>query len=290
MTQIDRIPDLITIINNIIALLVLYSNIPENVNFDELGRLIRIEISSNPDFANNIEHLCVNGQDYISTIVFNQLTTLQKHILCIAMVTVCNQITINLINSGLCNPLYKVGNICLLDFLLERRDVEIDLLDNILDFINNNLLNAVVYIISNNDYSLIRTLIYCSFHDNHDILLRKFANFNQFIQQIINLLNNEARPIFIDLVNNNIQNITNTIFDTFLHIYVEVIPEETLEDFDDEHPRNTQRYETLVAVKNYLLRNGAIVENNFSQRRIIQLLNIYHNQNFQTIEEYENYF
>jgi hypothetical protein len=86
------------------------------------------------------------------------------------------------------------------------------------------------------------------------------------------------------------QNITNAIFDTFLHIYVEVIPEETLDDFDEEHPRNTQRYETLVAVKNYLLINGAIVENNFSQRRIIQLLNIYHNQNFQTIEEYENYF
>ena len=290
MTQIDAIPDANNIINNIIELVILHSNIPENVNFEELGHLISNEINSKPDFANNIQHFCFNGQDYIRTIVFNQLNTLQKHVLCIAMTTVCNQITINLINSGLCNPLYKVGNICLLDFLLERRDIEIDLLDNILDFINNNLLNAVVYIISNNDYSLIRTLILASFHDNHDILLRKFANFNQFIQQIINLLNNEARPIFIDLVNNNIQNITNTIFDTFLHIYVEVIPEETLEDFDDEHPRNTQRYETLVAVKNYLLRNGAIVENNFSQRRIIQLLNRYHNQNFQTIEEYENYF
>ena len=286
----DRIPDANNIINNIIALVVLHSNIPENVNFDELGRLITIEISSNPDFDNNIKNLCVNGKDYIRTIVFNQLNTLQKHVLCIAMATVCNQITINLINSGLCNPLYKVGNICLLDFLLEHLDLKIDLLDNILDFINNNLLNAVVYIISNNYYSLIKTLIYCSFHDNHDILLRKFANFNQFIQQIINLLNNEACQFFIDLINNNIQNITNTIFDTFLHIYVEVIPEETLKDFDEEHPRNTQRYETLISVKNYLLRNGAIVENNFSQRRIIRLLNFYHDEKFQTIEEYENYF
>ena len=30
------------------------------------------------------------------------------------------------------------------------------------------------------------------------------------------------------------QNITNAIFDTFLHIYVEIIPVETLNDFDDE--------------------------------------------------------
>ena len=290
MTQIEVIPDANFINNNIVALVILHSNIPENINFEELGRLITIEMRSNPDFDNNIQHLCVNGQDYISTIVFNQLNALQKHVLCIAMATVCNQITINLINSGLCNPLYKVGAKCFLDFLLERRGIEIDLLNNTLDFINNNFLNSVAYIISNNDYSLVRTLIYCSFHDNHDILLEKVSNFNQFIQQIINLLNNEARQIFIDLVNNNIQNITNTIFDTFLHIYVEIIPIETLEDFDDEHPRNSQRYETLVAVKNYLLNNNAIVENNFSQRRIIRLLNLYHDEEFENLEEYENYF
>jgi hypothetical protein len=293
MTQIERIPDanlIINIINNIIALVVLHSNIPENVNFEELGRLIRIEISSNPNFDNNIEHLCVRGQDYISTIVFNQLNRLQKHVLCISMATVCNEVTINLINNRLCNPLYKVGNACFLDFLLENRDVEIDLLNNTLDFINNNFLNAAMYIISNNDYSLLRTLVLSSFHDNHDILLEKLANFNQFIQQIINLLNNERRQTFVNLVNNNIQHITNTIFDTFLHIYVEIIDVETLEDFDDEHPRNSQRYETLVAVKNYLLHNNAIVQNDFTRRRIIQLLNFYHNENFQTIQQYNNYF
>ena len=153
MTQIQEIPDANVIYNNIVSLVILHSNIPENINFEELGRLITIEMRSNPDFDNNIQHLCVNGQDYISTIVFNQLNALQKHVLCIAMATVCNQITINLINSGLCNPLYKVGEKCFLDFLLERRGIEIDLLNNTLDFINNNFLNVAIYIISNNDYS-----------------------------------------------------------------------------------------------------------------------------------------
>jgi hypothetical protein len=303
MTQIQDLPDphanadanadaIINNINNIIDLVILHSNIPPNgiVDFEELGRLIAIEIRSNPEFDNNIQHLCVNGQDYISTIVFNQLNDLQKHVLCIAMATVCNQITINLINNGFCYPLYKVGERCFLDFLLERCDVEIDLLNNTLDFINDNFISCVAYIIFNNDYSLIRTLIYSSFHDNHDILLEKLANFNEFIQQIINLLNDETRQDFILLMNNNIQNITDIIFDTFLHIYVEIIPEETLNDYDDEHPRNSQRYETLLAVKNYLLSNGAIVENNFSERIIIELLNMYHNEQFENIEEYENYF
>jgi len=289
---IEQLPNANVIINNIRDLVILYSNIPENgiVNFEELSHLIRNEIRSNPEFDNNIEHLCVNGQDYISIDVFNQLNVLQKHVLCIAMATVCNQITINLINNILCNPLYKVGVKCILDFLLEHRDIEIDLLNNTLNFINNNFMSSIAYIISNNDYSLIRTLIYSSFHDNHDILLEKMTNINQFIQQIINLLNNEMRQIFVDLVNNNIQNINNVIFDTFLHIYVEIIPEETLNDYDDEHPRNSQRYETLVAVKNYLLHNGVISENEFSQRRIIRLLNMYHDENFQNIQEYENYF
>jgi hypothetical protein len=289
---IQHVPNVNNIIRNIIDLIVLYSNIPENgiINFEELSGLIRNEIRSNREFENNIELLCVNRQDYISTIVFNQLNVLQKHILCIAMATVCNQITINLINNRLCNPLYKAGNMCILDFLLEHRDTELDLINNILNFINNNFLTNVAYIISNNDYSLLTTLIYSSFHDNYDILLEKLANFNQFIQQIINLLNNEIGQNFVDLVNNNIQNINNAIFDTFLHIYVEIIPEETLNDYDDEHPRNSQRYETLLVVKNYLLTNGAIVENNFSQIRIIQLLNFYHNENFHNIQEYENYF
>jgi hypothetical protein len=292
MTQIQALPAPNVIINNIRDLIVLHSNIPENgaVDFENLGRLIRIQMLSNPVFNNNIEHLCVNSQDYISINVFNQLNNLQKHILCIAMCTVCNQITFNLINSRLCNPLYKVGMKCLLDFLLERRGLEIDLLNNTLYFINNNLLISIVYIITNNDYSLIRTLIRASFHDNQDILLQKLANFNQIIQQIINLLNNQMRQIFVDLVNNNIENINNAIFDTFLHIYVGIIPEETLDDYDDEHPRNSQRYETLVVVKNYLLDNGAIVENDFSQRRIIRLLNLYHNENFENIQQYENYF
>jgi hypothetical protein len=292
MTQIQALPAPNVIINNIRDLIVLHSNIPENgaVDFENLGHLIRIQMLSNPVFNNNIEHLCVNSQDYISINVFSQLNDLQKHILCIAMCTVCNQITFNLINSRLCNPLYKVGMKCLLDFLLERRGLEIDLLNNTLYFINNNLLISIVYIITNNDYSLIRTLIRASFHDNQDILLEKLANFNQIIQQIINLLNNQMRQIFVDLVNNNIENINNAIFDTFLHIYVEIIPEETLEDYDDEHPRNSQRYETLVVVKNYLLDNGAIVENDFSQRRIIRLLNLYHNENFENIQQYENYF
>jgi hypothetical protein len=201
-----------------------------------------------------------------------------------------NIVTINLIDNRLCYPLYKVGNMCFLDFLLEHRSLEIDLINNTLNFINNNFLNAVMYIISNSDYSLLRTLILTSFHDNHDTLLEKLANFNQFIQQIINLLNNERRQIFVNYINNNIQDITNTIFDTFLHIYVEIIDNETLEDYTDEHPRNTQRLETLVVVRNYLLNNGAIGENNFDNERIINLLNFYHDEEFENLEKYNNYF
>jgi hypothetical protein len=288
----QHVPDVDDINDNIRGLVILHSNIPENglVDFEELGNLIRAQILSNPEFNNNIQHFCVNGQDYISTNVFNQLNVRQKHVLCIAISTVCNQITFNLINSGLCNPLYKIGVKCLLDFLLDRRDIEIDLLNNTLEYINNNLLSSILYIISINDYSLIRTLILASFHDNQDILLEKLANFNQIIQQIINLLNNEIRQNFVDEVNNNIENINNAIFDTFLHIYVEIIPEETLDDYQDEHPRNSQRYETLLVVKNYLLDNNSIVENDFSQRRIIRLLNLYHDENFRSIQEYENYF
>ena len=40
-----------------------------------------------------------------------------------------------------------------------------------------------------------------SIFDNYDILLGKLANFNQFIQQIINLLNNDIGQNFVDLVN-----------------------------------------------------------------------------------------
>ena len=302
MTQIQDLPDpnphpnlniiINNIINNIRDLVILHSNIPENgiVDFEELGRLIRIEMSSNPEFDNNIEHLCLTGQDYISTIVFNQLNALQKHVLCISMTTVCNMVSINLINNRLCNPLYKVGVKCFLDFLLDRRDIEIDLINNTLDFININFLYSVMYIISNNEYSLLRTLVYSSFHDNHNILLEKLANLHQFTQQINDFLSIENRQIFVDLVNNNIHNINNAIFDTFLHIYVEIIPEETLNDYDDEHPRNSQRYETLLAVKNYLLYNETINENNFSERRIIELLNMYHDEQFEDIQEYENYF
>jgi hypothetical protein len=288
----QHVPDVDDINDNITGLVILHSNIPENglVDFEELGNLIRAQILSNPAFNNNIQHFCVNGQDYISTNVFNQLNVRQKHVLCIAISTVCNQITFNLINSGLCNPLYKIGIKCLLDFLLDRRDIEIDLLNNTLEYINNNLLSSILYIISINDYSLIRTLILASFHDNQDILLEKLANFNQIIQQIINLLNNEIRQNFVNEVNNNIANINNAIFDTFLHIYVEIISEETLDDYQDEHPRNSQRYETLLVVKNYLLDNNSIVENDFSQRRIIRLLNLYHDENFRSIQEYENYF
>jgi hypothetical protein len=290
--HIQHVPDVDDIIRNIIDLVILHSNIPEDglVDFEELGNLIRVEILSNPEFDNNIQHFCVNGQDYISTNVFNQLNVTQKHVLCIAISTVCNQITFNLINSGLCYPLYKVGIKCLLDFLLDRRDIEIDLLNNTLEYINNNLLSSILYIISINDYSLIRTLILASFHDNQDILLEKLANFNQIIQQIMNFLHNEIRENFVNEVNNNIQNINDAIFNTFLDIYLEIIPEETLDEYQDEHPRNSQRYETLLVVKNYLLDNGSIAENDFSQRRIIRLLNLYHDENFRSIQEYENYF
>ena len=85
-------------------------------------------------------------------------------------------------------------------------------------------------------------------------------------------------------------NIDNHIFSTFFSIYLEIIEYESLTEYDDEHPRNSQRYETLLAVKNYLLYNETINENNFSERRIIELLNMYHDEQFEDIQEYENYF
>jgi hypothetical protein len=50
------------------------------------------------------------------------------------------------------------------------------------------------------------------------------------------------------------------------------------------------RYETLLVIKNFLLTAGVINENNFSNAIMLNLLNKYHNENFATIQEYENYF
>ena len=40
--------------NNIIDLVIIHSNIPENVNFEELGHLIRNQVRSNTDFDNEM--------------------------------------------------------------------------------------------------------------------------------------------------------------------------------------------------------------------------------------------
>jgi hypothetical protein len=64
MTQIESIIDdnanINDIIHNIIDLVILHSNIPANgiIDFAELGRLIRNEINSNPDFDSNIQRMC----------------------------------------------------------------------------------------------------------------------------------------------------------------------------------------------------------------------------------------
>jgi len=285
-----------TIIQNITDYIVLYSNIPQNgrIDFDRLSQLIRAEIESNPQFDNNVQHMCFTRQDYISVDVAPNLNELQRHVLCIVMVTVCNVITLNLINDRVCSPVFKVGSMCLLDFLIERRSIEIDVLNNVLDNINDNFIGIISNIIINSNLSVIPSLIYASFYDNHDILLYKLSNLHNYIQPAVNIIQNELINDDNIYIMNNIgiinENIDNHIFSTFFSIYLEIIEYESLTEYDDEHPRNSQRYETLLVIKNYLLNNGTIFEHNFSQERIIDLLNMYHGEIFNTIEEYQNAF
>lgn len=287
---IDSQPTIDSIINDIRDAVIQYSNIPDNgiVNFDELATFIRNKIESNDDFNDNIQRLCYQRQDYITSVVVPQLNAIGKNLLCIAMATVCNEITMNLITYENCCPLYRIGKRNILDHLRVKRSIEADLINFILEHIDNNFVKLTRYILTNISlvYS-ITSLVLCAFYGNFDTLLTKLINFHNYIQPAIELIN----PAFVI---NNIGILVNavqqSVFNTIVHIYRNVMHIDKLAIYINEHPRSIYRYETLLVIKNFLLKSGVITENNFSNAIMLNLLNKYHDENFATIEEYENYF
>ena len=130
---------------------------------------------------------------------------------------------------------------------------------------------------------------------------RGFVNFRAPQQNQINNsnhINRRGHEIFIldypHGSNPNIGVLVNavqqSVFNTIVHIYSNVINLDKLSIYTDEHPRSFYRYETLLVIKNFLLTTGVINENNFSNAIMLNLLNKYHDENFATIQEYENYF
>lgn len=292
---IDSQPTIDSIINDIRDAVIQYSHIPDNgiVNFDALASFIRNKIESNNDFSDNIQRLSYQRQDYITCVVIPQLNTIGKNLLCIAMATVCNEITINLITYENCCPLYRVGRRNILDHLRVKRSTESDLINFILKHIDNNFTKLTRYILTN--ISLVHSitsLVLCAFYGNYDTLLTKLINFHNYIQPAIEIIN--PTMVINNVVINNLGVLVNavqqSVFNTIVHIYSNVINLDKLSIYRDEHPRMEYRYETLLVIKNFLLTAGVINENNFSNAIMLNLLNKYHNENFATIQEYENYF
>lgn len=292
---IDSQPTIDSIINDIRDAVIRYCNIPDNgiVNFDELSTFIRNKMESNDDFNDNIQRLCYQRQDYITCVVAPQLNAIGKNLLCIAMATVCNEITMNLITYENCCPLYRIGKRNILDHLRVKRSIEADLINFILEHIDNNFAKLTRYILTN--ISLVHSitsLVLCAFYGNFDTLLTKLINFHNYIQPAIELIN--PTLIINNIVINNLGILVNavqqSVFNTIVHIYRNVMHIDKLAIYINEHPRSYYRHETLLVIKNFLLTAGVITENNFSNAIMINLLNKYHDENFATIEEYENYF
>jgi hypothetical protein len=284
------------IISNIIRYINQYSYVVINgaINFAELVILVRAEVDSNKNFRNNIENRNNSNENYIISHIIPQLNVFQRHVLCITMATICNEITINLIRNGICKPLFKVGNTSLLSYLQNIRYIEIDLIDCIIQILDNKFIELTADIINNIFLAdSIDILVLCAFYSNNQYILLKLINFCNYIEPAIRFLYpNVNEGNIIQLVNTKlllVNNVNTAVFNTIMYIYTNILDVDNLDIYEDEHPRNSERYSTLIVIKDFLLMHQQINEDDFSEDIIVQLLSFYHNEDFETLQDYQNY-